>query len=120
MFFMKSDKNKYYMLTPEKLKTEESDASEQRPQVGQKGNLWNESAFSYWIEEFEKIYDEGIEKGIIVISPELTYFYTFFQLFSLMIEDRNEINAGKSKHMHPFPSLLGILAESKRCWPVKV
>jgi hypothetical protein len=21
--------------------------------------------------------------------------------------------------MHPFPSLLGLLAESKRCWPVK-
>lgn len=119
MVLMKSDSNKYYMLTQyEKIKTDETENGE-RPVVGHKGNLWNESAFSFWIEEYEERYEECCEEGTMAISSELTYLYTYFEIFSLMIEDRNEINAGKCKHMHPYPSLLALLGESKRCWPVK-
>ena len=83
----------------------------------EKGNLWNIDAFLSWIEDYEVQYDLSLE--YIYISPELTYMFTYFEIFALLIEDRNDINAGKCKHMHPFPVLLKILAESKRCWPVK-
>lgn len=84
-----------------------------------KGSLWSEREFLRWIEQYEEFYDSGIESLNLLISPELTYMFTYFQAFSLLIEDHNEINAGKCKHMHPFPSLLGILWAAKRCWPLK-
>lgn len=45
--------------------------------------------------------------------------YTYFQIFCLLIEDRNEINAGKCRNMHQFGVLLNILGQSKQCWPLK-
>lgn len=45
--------------------------------------------------------------------------FTYFEVFSLLIEDNNEINAGKCKNMHPYKNLIQILNESGRCWPLK-
>ena len=64
------------------------------------GSLWCENEFKELIKQYQDVYEQGIEERCLKISAQLTYMYTYFQIFCLLIEDRNEINAGKCRNMH--------------------
>lgn len=54
------------------------------------------------------------------ISPQLMYLCMFFELFSILVEEKNSINVEKCRGMHPYTSLLSVL---KHCylynvWPL--
>lgn len=38
---------------------------------------------------------------------------------ALLIEDRNEINCGKCRQMHPHDMLLKMYSQCGQCWPLK-
>lgn len=71
-----------------------------------KGNLWDENAFIFWIEEYQYEFEESLKSKILNIPAEITYMLTYFEVFSLLIEDENEINMGKCRNMHPYHKLL--------------
>jgi hypothetical protein len=70
------------------------------------GNLWNEEAFQFWIDEYQLDYERCFVTKELTIPAELCYMATYFQIFSALIEDRNEINIGKCMNMHPYHRLL--------------
>lgn len=58
------------------------------------GPLWNHIMFTINLEEYENSLDKCLKdpKNVpLYIGPELTYMYTFFQVFSLLIEERVNI-----------------------------
>lgn len=63
------------------------------PLLNYEDNLYDLDSIIKLIQEYENQSDNLK----ISISPELTYLYTFFEIFALLVEDRNTINPGKCK-----------------------
>ncbi|KAM3147677.1 hypothetical protein pb186bvf_000005 [Paramecium bursaria] len=70
----------------------------------------------HYQESYQKLRQGNHE---IDISPELSYFYTFFAIFSQLIEDNHKINLKKCRRMHSYNQLITLLSVSEQCWPLK-
>ncbi len=68
---------------------------------------------------FEQDYEQALTSFELPVSPALTYAYTFFNIFAVLVEDRNLVNIGKCKKMHTLEYLVGLCARAGRCWPLK-
>ncbi|CAD8133692.1 unnamed protein product [Paramecium octaurelia] len=80
----------------------------------------SELVIKNWINQYQKSY-ENIGYGFheLYISPELTYLYTFFSLFSQLIEEKHMINIKKCLKIHKFNDLILLLHLAQDCWPLK-
>ncbi|CAD8049274.1 unnamed protein product [Paramecium sonneborni] len=79
-----------------------------------------EELFKKWIEDYQKGY-ENIGYGFheLYISPELTYLYSFFAVFSQLVEEKHQINIKKCLKIHKFHDLVVLLYQAQDCWPLK-
>lgn len=46
------------------------------------------------------------------------YMYIYFEIFALLVEEKNLINSEKCSKMHEYDWLLEILENSFYCWPL--
>lgn len=53
------------------------------------------------------------------VPAALTYMSVYFQVFALLVEDKNPINADKCRTIHPYQALVNILSYTHKCWPVQ-
>lgn len=49
------------------------------------------------------------------------YMVIYFEIFSLLVEDKNMINAEKCRAMHPYASLIALMRRiyMHDCWPLQ-
>lgn len=75
--------------------------------------------YNEWTNAYDLQYKQSKERGDkIIISAELTYVYTFFEIFGALIENDNIINLGKCTNMHPYEWLVALLENARHCWPL--
>lgn len=55
----------------------------------------------------------------VMMSPDLTYLCTYFQILSSLIDDNNSVNIGKIIRRFSFDTLVSFIRESGECWPLK-
>ena len=68
------------------------------------------------ISEYEKDNEDSHE---VIMSPQLTYFCSFFQIMSSLIDNNNAVNIGKLVKRYPFDLLVTYIEQAKTCWPLK-
>lgn len=68
------------------------------------------------IEEYE---GQNVDSSEVIMSPQLTYLCSFFQIMSSLIDNNNSVNIGKLVKRYPFDLLVTYLEASKSCWPLK-
>lgn len=71
-------------------------------------NLWNETEYQKYYEEYMQNY-ENVQSTIVIPAP-LMYMAIFFDILSLVIEDKNKINEKRMKTLHPFKELVYIIS----------
>lgn len=68
------------------------------------------------VDEYEK---QNVDSSEVIMSPELTYLVSFFQIMSSLIDNNNSVNIGKLVKRYPFDTLVTYLEASRTCWPLK-
>ncbi|CAD8053653.1 unnamed protein product [Paramecium sonneborni] len=82
--------------------------------------ILTEDQISYYINQYQLEYQKLNKDQIqIDISPELSYMYTFFGLFSQLVEEQHKVNQKKCRKIHSFPDLIKLLSLSQQVWPLK-
>ena len=64
------------------------------------------------ISEYEKDNEDSHE---VIMSPQLTYFCSFFQIMSSLIDNNNAVNIGKLVKRYPFDLLVTYIEQAKTC-----
>lgn len=68
------------------------------------------------IEQYEA---DNADSKEVVMSPQLTYFCSFFQIMSALIDNNNAVNIGKLVKRYPFDLLVTYIEQAKSCWTLK-
>ena len=54
-----------------------------------------------------------------MISPQLSYFITLFNLFGNLVEGKHIVNIGKGRQVHSYQMLMQMLMHGDLCYPLK-